>query len=513
MKRNLCFLSFFNFSSIYNKGLSACKCYLICFLCTSAFIHQSLAQCSSVPAVELIKNGHFENGYTGFMVGGEYVKYNPSPGANSFSGSYYVGSDPLLFNQGFAKIGDHTYGATDTKKGNMLMIDGGNDPAVCWQSEEMQVQQNQTYYFSAWVTSLYNDYFAVLQFGIKGEQDSIFFNLGLPFRAPEVGTGVDGEQRPRGWTQIYMSWNSGNNTKATVRILNKFINPYNYGGNDFALDDISFTSSCWIASGIAPVHLTQSGDICAESGVVLNSGISEAHYLWKRIGTGVDTSFKAGTNMLKVVEAGRYMVCIEKNSCFASDTIEVIPCTITCLPAIAIQAPAGPFVKGTSITLHAIATEAGADHKLAWLMNNDTIPGQTSGSYTTTAWKDGDEIKVVLTPDPDCGTAPVTSNSYIFKEDVTTDITTENLLLADRIKLYPVPARNVLNVLFYTTVAGSRELMLCNAEGQQLLSQHCDAVTGLNDVSLPLTEIPGGFYLLHIRNKEAVTKSMKVMIE
>jgi len=65
-----------------------------------------------------------------------------------------------------------------------------------------------------------------LQFSIDGVQIGSVFGLPQPTCQ---------------WAQFYTTWYSGNNTTANICILNQQTAP---GGNDFAIDDISFVSVC-----------------------------------------------------------------------------------------------------------------------------------------------------------------------------------------------------------------------------------------------------------------------------
>src|SRR5690606_39256774 len=95
------------------------------------------------------------------------------------------------------------------------------------------VNPNTDYLFSAWITNALNDpNVAVLQFSINGAQ------LGNPFST--TPNGCD-------WLEFNEPWNSGITTSAEICIVNQNTTE---GGNDFALDDISFNEICAVTDTI-----------------------------------------------------------------------------------------------------------------------------------------------------------------------------------------------------------------------------------------------------------------------
>ncbi|MBP5649864.1 MAG: VCBS repeat-containing protein [Bacteroidales bacterium] len=162
----------------------------------------------------LVVNGDFEQGNTGFTSAYNYSS-NLWP-----EGNYYVGSNAHNYHTNFPSWYDHTNGA-----GNYMIINGATLPNTNVWTQTIQISPNTDYAFAAWVCSLtfgtQGGGLAQLQFSINGSQ------IGNVFSAPST----------TGWQRFYEVWNSGNNTTATITILNQ-----NTGGdlNDFGLDDISF---------------------------------------------------------------------------------------------------------------------------------------------------------------------------------------------------------------------------------------------------------------------------------
>ena len=164
----------------------------------------------------LVYNGDFEMGNEGFT--SEYY-YSTNLWPNGY---YYVGPNAHNYHPGFYNWPDHTTGT-----GNYMIINGSELPNTNVWTQTVAVTPNTNYAFSTWVCSVGGTpsnpaELARLQFSVNGMQ------LGNVFTAPNV-YGV--------WSHYYEVWNSGNNTSATLTILNQHTAG---GGNDFGIDDISF---------------------------------------------------------------------------------------------------------------------------------------------------------------------------------------------------------------------------------------------------------------------------------
>lgn len=164
----------------------------------------------------LVYNGDFELGNTGFTSAYTYnTNLNPE-------GRYYIGSNAHNYHYGFTGASDHTSGS-----GNFMIVNGSGTAGTNLWTQTVTVQPYTNYAFSVWgtnVSSYSQQYMAKLQFCINGTQIGDIFQLPTPMNT---------------WTQFYEVWNSGPNTTATITILN--MNTL-LGGNDFGIDDISFSS-------------------------------------------------------------------------------------------------------------------------------------------------------------------------------------------------------------------------------------------------------------------------------
>jgi gliding motility-associated-like protein len=164
----------------------------------------------------LIFNGDFSSGNTGFTSG---YTYKTPP--NTTEGQYWVASNPQLWNNGMSTCGDHTTG-----NGNMMIVNGSVYLNVKIWCVGLPVTPNTDYAFSCWLTALYSANPARLQFTINNVP------IGNIFNASSVTCQ---------WQQFYVIWNSGTDTVANICISNQNSIA---SGNDFALDDISFSQLC-----------------------------------------------------------------------------------------------------------------------------------------------------------------------------------------------------------------------------------------------------------------------------
>lgn len=109
-----------------------------------------------------------------------------------------------------------------TGHGKFLAVDGSAGAnKIVWQ-QDIEVNANTLYFFSAWASNLYTVYPAVLQFSINGQL------LGKPFHT---------SAKHNTWEQFFVNWHSEKNTKATLTIVSQ--NPGSTG-NDFGLDRMKF---------------------------------------------------------------------------------------------------------------------------------------------------------------------------------------------------------------------------------------------------------------------------------
>ncbi len=170
----------------------------------------------------LVVNGDFEAGNTGFSssyiygTGGSY-------GLLSNEGQFAVVTSPVLSHNNFSNCADHT----PVGIGNMLVANGSGVPNSSVWCQTVSVTPNTNYLFSTWFMNALNDFnVSDLQFYINNVQIGSVFSTS-----------------PNGciWEEFNEVWNSGVSLTADLCIRNQNTT---IGGNDFALDDITFQAVC-----------------------------------------------------------------------------------------------------------------------------------------------------------------------------------------------------------------------------------------------------------------------------
>jgi len=141
--------------------------------------------------------------------------------ASCQAGEYYMLLITNFSNQPTDITLAKTGGSAETDCGIVNPTTGGN----IW-AQTVEVEPNTNYAFSAYVTTVVASNPPVLQFSIGGEL------VGEPTTFPNTTCS---------WTNFYHMWNSGENTSVEIIITNQNTVAE---GNDFAIDDITFTRLC-----------------------------------------------------------------------------------------------------------------------------------------------------------------------------------------------------------------------------------------------------------------------------
>lgn len=186
----------------------------------SATVDQTTVYTLTIKCVNntnLVNNANFNNGNTGFTSDYTYSATNLVP-----EGIYTVTNNPQSVHPGFAPCGDHTGG------GQMMVINGAGTPNQDVWCQTIPVIPNTEYAFETWVASVVAGAPALLQFSINGQT---------------IGPVFEASNSTCQWEKFTSTWNSGPSATATICIVNQNTT---LGGNDFALDDISFKEVCTI---------------------------------------------------------------------------------------------------------------------------------------------------------------------------------------------------------------------------------------------------------------------------
>lgn len=174
---------------------------------------------SNTQTVNLLANPGFESGNVGFT--SDYTFYTNTTNQKA----YGITTDPSLFDNFFVSTPDHS------GTGNMMVIDGstqnsGND--IFW-SQTITVTQNTDYTFSYWLQTVATPNPAQIETQING----------LPITGNIFTSIATASATPSGWSQVTYVWNSGTNTTAVISMNDLTTDA---GGNDFAIDDLAFST-------------------------------------------------------------------------------------------------------------------------------------------------------------------------------------------------------------------------------------------------------------------------------
>ncbi len=168
----------------------------------------------------LVINGDFENGNTGFASG--YTIGNLSN-----PGSYSIGANPSTAPGAFGdwcNCGDHTSGT-----GKMMIVNGATDATLPVWEETVTVTPSTEYTFSYWGAEVDHDSSSLphLELKING---AVIGSSTFPEFSPDSG----GQ-----WQNYKFTWKSGTSKSADLVLVDLNTDA---SWNDFALDDIGFTA-------------------------------------------------------------------------------------------------------------------------------------------------------------------------------------------------------------------------------------------------------------------------------
>ncbi len=173
---------------------------------------------SKACGANLIVNGSFEQGYTGFSTTYSYVT---SGTIIDTQGRFAITTDPKILHPFMADYHDHTTGS-----GNMLVANGAATGGAIWE-ETISVTANTNYEFSFWASTA-NEY-----------EPSNINPANLQYFINDVSLGTIELPTQYGlWVREFKTWNSEMASSATIRIVDADTAQW---GNDFALDDITLT--------------------------------------------------------------------------------------------------------------------------------------------------------------------------------------------------------------------------------------------------------------------------------
>jgi len=166
---------------------------------------------------DLIVNGDFSSGGAGFSTSYSFV--NTASVNLTGAQTYTIVNNPNAAHIAFSSYFDHT---TGDSSGSMMVVNGAIHSGVTVWQETVSVSPNTAYTLTSWISSCYPQNPANLNFLIN--------NVSIGTKNAPALTGT--------WDDFVGTWNSGAATSATIKIVDLSTA---HDGNDFAIDDISFT--------------------------------------------------------------------------------------------------------------------------------------------------------------------------------------------------------------------------------------------------------------------------------
>jgi hypothetical protein len=181
-----------------------------------------------VTGTSVVTNGNFSAATTDATTRGFTSAYSYKTASSTCSScccgvlspesTYAIDTNPRNVHTNFSVMGDHTSGT-----GQMLIVNGSATAGTIVWTQNITVQPNTNYVFSAWATSVNPQNPAQLQFSIDG----------TPLGSTINPTATTGD-----WQYFTTTWNSGSKSGALpIALVNQNIAS---SGNDFAVDDIVF---------------------------------------------------------------------------------------------------------------------------------------------------------------------------------------------------------------------------------------------------------------------------------
>jgi gliding motility-associated-like protein len=316
------------------------------------------------PNINLITNGNFSGGNLGFT--SQYL-HNPTSLWNE--GTYAVTNNPANVHPNFQPCSDHTGG------GQMMVVNGSSTPGENIWCQTVPVVPNTDYAFSAWVASVISASPAQLQFSINGQLVGNIYNA-------SSATCI--------WEQFFEVWNSGNTGVATICIVNQNTQP---SGNDFALDDISFSPLCEetdevtievvqifaIANGVEFIDCNENGGIGIQLDGTPSSSGNNITYNWTTFNGNI---VSGGNTTTPTVNApGSYNLTVSFNDgitvCQEMITVEVLQDPN--IPFALASAPNNIDCSNPTATVLGIGSSEGSEYTYLWTtFGGNILAGETT---------------------------------------------------------------------------------------------------------------------------------------
>lgn len=346
--------------------------------------------CPNLVATNLVTNGNFSSGNTGFTSPAQTYSGGSPP--TLAPGGYTVWTNPNQTNSYYASMGDHTTGT-----GNLLIVDvNGTIGSVVYQTT-VSITSGVTYFFSAWFANINQTY---------ANSPILKFSITVGGVTTALGNPAYVDSTDNSWKQFFASYTASSTTTATIQIENDRAGS---NGNDLGLDDIYFAGGCSNISNLSVFGSNASiPDLYAcdysfpytVSSGLPNSG-SGYTFQWKNSSYAALTAPSTSNSYIFTTApaAGKYYLCYDTAGCWKADSFMVYNSIGVSLGPNASECAPISYTMNTNLTNPLLS--------YVWKDGGTTIAGATSSSYTATSA--GTYSVTVSEPsNPGCGTATST---------------------------------------------------------------------------------------------------------
>jgi len=435
---------------------NAMKYILPVCLLLLASIHLPGQTCNPDSCPNLIVNGDFNSGNTGFTT---TLTYN-TVGAQPASDHYYIHNDA------YAVYGNWCGMSPDSSP--FMIVDGSwMMNTIVWEQTIPVITPSAGLDFCFLITNLdVNHTFpqpnmAIQIFDQNGDTLLNFTSGNIPPQNSQIPPVYI-------WTAVSASFFAlATTTSATVTITQ--LN-FNGGGNDFGLEDITLHET---GCGMLPV-ISFSGDEFVCPGTCLNFtnlSLNATSYQWLFPGANPPISTDTDPQNICYNTPGTYDITLIATNANGSDTL-VVPGYVTVYN----------YPPAQGITQHGdtLVSNGGAI-TYQWYFNGNLIAGATDSFYVAA---EGGNYNVVCTDSNGCEVEAV-----IF--DVVAAVTPLSLGEGSGVRLFPNPAHDV--ILIKSSVSEIQKLKVMNIYGQTVLET-------VNADRLDISQLASGYYILEAKS-------------
>jgi len=437
--------------------------YWIVKFCDTAIVASSVCSCSGALGPELVVNGDFSAGNTGFT-SPDYLFTVIDLNA----GYYGVDSNAHIPNGNWKPCHDHTTG-----NGEFLWVDASSSlsGAVFW-TETITVTPNTDYVFSFWFDNL-----DVANLNVGPIQ--VFINnvaQGNQFTPPHNDSSCI-------WLQNCITWNSGSDTSAVISM--KTMSAF-FLGYDFGIDDISFRS-CNVNNPVA--NFTSSDTVfCNEAGECINftdhSTGNPTSWQWTFTGGVPSSSTQQNPDSICYYQPGSYPVTLIVSNSGGTDTLIVSPLIVLTSP------PQAPIITYSGDTLYC----SHAAH-YQWYLNGVLIPNAIDSFYIAS---NGGTYSVQISDGNGCNS--LSSGIAVGVDELSS---------GRGVDVYPNPASQSAVISWQSAVNGNIEVVISNVLGEIVYTMQT-AAWRLH-IKIDVSAFPSGVYILKINSASGVVNK-KIII-